>query len=342
MLKRFLTFFRNKYFLMILRLAVAAFFLWWVMKDIRFSELRKLTWQGLIFGVAAGALLSALQVVCTAVRWMMLLGGQGIRISFYRAVSLTFQGAMFSLFMPGGAVGGDVLKAAFLTRETQDGQKIEGVTTIFLDRVIGMMGLFLLVLLSGLFCMKQVLLFTPEVRLLVLILMAVCVAGLMAGLVLLFQDLFFKIRFLAFLLEKSDGLVHGALSRILNSVEVCRRDRKTLLLAFLASFLILHPMLIFSAFLVMRSVSGAFPSLLPGFFSFSLGSTASVAPVTPGGLGTRDKVIEVMLQSFGIDPSVASLTPILYSIALMFSALIGIVFFLLDMKSSKNQGKKGS
>ena len=33
MLKRILAFFRNKYVLMALRLAVAAFFLWWVMKD---------------------------------------------------------------------------------------------------------------------------------------------------------------------------------------------------------------------------------------------------------------------------------------------------------------------
>ena len=270
----------------------------------------------------------------------MLLQGQGIHIYGFRAVSLTFQGSMFSLFMPGGAVGGDVLKAAFLARETQGGQKIEGVTTIFLDRVIGMMGLFSLVLVSGLCCLKTVLTFKPEIRLLVLILLAVCAAGLTAGLILLFQDIFFRIRFLAFLLKKADGLVHGALTRILNSVEVCRRDRRTLLLAFLASFLILHPMLIFSAFLVMRGVSGGFPPFLPGFFSFSLGSTASVAPVTPGGLGTRDKVIEVLLQSFGVDPSVASLTPILYSIALMFSAVIGIVFFLMDMKEARTQEKK--
>ena len=342
MLKKLLACFRNKYVLMALRLAVAAFFLWWVMKDIRFSELRKLTWQGLIYGVAAGAALAALQVAGTAFRWKLLLRGQGIHISSFRAISLTFQGAMFSLFMPGGAVGGDVLKAAFLARETRDGQKIEGVTTIFLDRVIGMMGLFLLVLLSGVCCMKQVLAFKPEIRLLALILMAVCAAGLMAGLVLLFQDVFFKIRFLAFLLNKADGLVHGALSRILNSVEVCRRDRRTLFLVFLASFLVLHPMLVFSAFLVMRGVCGEFPALLPGFLSFSLGSTASVAPVTPGGLGTRDKVIEVMLLSFGTEPSVASLTPILYSIALMSSAVVGIFFFLLDMKDSKKPEEKNS
>lgn len=337
-MKNLSAFFRNKYVLMGLRLAVAALFLWWVMKDLRFSELKKLTWQGVLIGVIAAAAAVLVQVSLTALRWRMLLKSQNITISVYRALSLTFQGAMFSMFMPGGAVGGDVLKAAFLTRETRDGQKIEGVTTIFLDRVIGMMGLFLLVLLSGLCCIKQVMGFKPEIRFLVLILMAVCLAGLLAGLVLLFQDLFFRIRFLAFLLNKADGLVHGALTRILKSVEVCRRDRKTLFLAFLASFLVLHPMLIFSAFLVMRGVAGEFPSLLPGFLSFSLGSTASVAPVTPGGLGTRDKVIEVLLQSFGVDLGIASLTPILYSIVLLSSPLLGIIFFLLDLR--EHQEKK--
>ena len=318
---------------MAVRLAAAAFFLWWVMKDIKFSELTRLTWRGVLAGVFAAAACVVFQVACTALRWRMLLAGQGIQISVFRVLSLTFQGCMFSLFMPGGAVGGDVLKAAFLARETRDGRKVEGVTTIFLDRVIGMMALFLLVQLFGLCCIKSILSFQPEIRFLVLILLMVCLAGFLAGLVLLFQDLFFKIPLFAFLLKKADGWAHGALSRILASVEVCRRDRKTLLLAFLMSFLLLHPMLIFSAFLVMLGITGGFPPFLPGFFSFALGSTASVAPVTPGGLGTRDKVIEVMLQSFGVEPSTASLTPILYSMVLMISSVIGIVFFLLDMRN---------
>ena len=106
MLKRIRNWFRNKYVLMILRLAVAAFFLWWVMKDIRFSELKKLTWQGLLIGVIAAAACAVLQVCLTALRWRMLLKSQNIFISVYRALSLTFQGSMFSMFMPGGAVGG--------------------------------------------------------------------------------------------------------------------------------------------------------------------------------------------------------------------------------------------
>ncbi|MBQ9338395.1 MAG: flippase-like domain-containing protein [Lentisphaeria bacterium] len=334
MLKKLLAFIRNKYFLMVLRLAVAAFFLWWVMKDIRFSELRKLTWRGIVFSLAAAGVLELAQIVGTVLRWCMLLRGQGIRIPLRRALSLTFQGCMFSLFMPGGAVGGDVLKAAFLTRETKDGHKIEGVTTIFLDRVIGMMGLFLLVLVFGGCCLPSILTFAPKIRLLVWVLLAVCLAGFCAGLALLFQDFFFRIRLFAFLLRKADALVHGALTRILNSVEVCRRDRRTLLVAFLLSFLVLHPLLIFVAFMVMIGLTGSFPPFLSGFFSVACGSTASVAPVTPGGLGTRDKVIEVLLESFGFEPSIASLTPILYSMVLLLPAFIGIVCFLLDMKGS--------
>ena len=339
MLKKLLDFVRNRYFLMVLRLAVAAFFLWWVMKDIRFSELGKLTWRGVVFALAGAGILVLIQVAGTALRWRMLLRGQGIRIPVMRAFSLTFQGCMFSLFMPGGAVGGDVLKAAFLARETREGQKIEGVTTIFLDRVIGMMALFLLVLLSGVGCLPAILTFAPEIRLLVWILLAVCLAGFLAGLALLFQDFFFRVRFFAFLLRKADALVHGALTRILNSVEVCRRDRRTLLTAFLLSVLLLHPLLISVAFMIMIGLTGRFPPFLSGFFSIACGSTASVAPVTPGGLGTRDKVIEVLLASFGFEPTVASLTPLLYSIVLMFSALTGIVFFLLDMKVSSGSSE---
>ena len=339
MLKTLFSFFRNKYVTMVLRLAVAAFFLWWVLKDIRFSELTRLTWKGILFGLGSAACIAVLQVGLTALRWRLLLRGQDIHISAFRAISLTFQGCMFSLFMPGGAVGGDVLKAAFLARETRDGQKIEGVTTIFLDRVIGMLGLFLLVLVTGVCCLRQVRDFAPEIRFLVWILMAVCAAGFLAGLVLIFQDIFFRIKLFAFLLKKADVLAHGALTRILDSVEVCRRDRKTLLIAFLASFLVLHPLMVLAAFMVMYGTASKFPPLIPGIFSFALGSTASVAPVTPGGLGTRDKVIEVMLHSFGIDPSIASLTPILYSIVLMTPAFIGIVFFLLDMKSGNRKNE---
>ena len=46
-----------------------------------------------------------------------------------------------------------------------------------------------------------------------------------------------------------------------------------------------------------------------------------------------------MKHAFGVDPSAASLTPILYSIALMFPAVIGIGFFLLDMGRTRRENE---
>lgn len=330
-------FLRNPYVLMSLRLSAAAALLWWVMRDLKFSELSRLSAGGFLFSFCGALACVCAQIVLTALRWRLLLAGQGIFLTVFRAVSLTFQGQMFSLFMPGGAVGGDVLKAAFLSRETQSGRKLEGVTTIFLDRVIGMMALFLLSLLFGVFGFQRIAAFSPEIRLLTFFLLAVCLAGFAAGLVLLFQDIVFRLRFPAFLLQKADALLHGRLSRILHSVEVCRRDRKRLVYAFLLSFLLLHPLLIFAAFLVIRGISGAFPALESAGLAVALGNTASAAPVTPGGLGTRDKVIEVVLQGSGIENSIASLTPLIYSMVMVCGGLIGVFFFLYDSFRSGNR-----
>ena len=117
-------------------------------------------------------------------------------------------------------------------------------------------------------------------------------------------------------------------------------DREKFFRAFLLSFLLLHPMLIAGAFLIIWSITGCPPPFGGSALAFLLGNTASVAPVTPGGLGTRDKVIEVVLTAVGVEPSAASLTPILYSIAMLSSGLAGIVFFLLDMGLTKRENEK--
>ena len=52
------------------------------------------------------------------------------------------QGYFFSLVIPGGAIGGDVAKMGLLARRSQPGSRAEGVFTVVMDRVIGMIALF--------------------------------------------------------------------------------------------------------------------------------------------------------------------------------------------------------
>ena len=64
------------------------------------------------------------QLSLTAVRWFTLLRAAGVNCSFREAFSLQMQGMFFSQFLPGGSVGGDVVKAGILATRTPPGGTI--------------------------------------------------------------------------------------------------------------------------------------------------------------------------------------------------------------------------
>lgn len=75
-------------------------------------------------------------------RWTMLLHAQDIPLSFRRAWGLTMIGVLFNVVIP-GAVGGDLIKGYYITRATA-GRKTHAATSIAMDRVVGLIGLFFL------------------------------------------------------------------------------------------------------------------------------------------------------------------------------------------------------
>lgn len=93
----------------------------------------------------------ALAVTCFAVvcllgilRWQTILRVQGLDIGFRRTMSIFFIGHFFNAFML-GSTGGDLIKAWYVARETHH-KKAEAVTTVVVDRLIGLMALFLIAL----------------------------------------------------------------------------------------------------------------------------------------------------------------------------------------------------
>ena len=325
----------KKYFFMILKLAVAGILLYYVGKDLDYSSLKKLSLPGLYVGFFLTMLLILLQNTLSALRWQMLLRGQQIRIRFSKVLSLTFQGTMFSLFMPGGSVGGDVVKGAVLAREAEKGNALEGVTTIFLDRLIGMLGLFSLAGIIALCSLATIQQFSPGVRYTVYLLTGCCFGGVFAGIVILFHTVIFRVKLFAWLLQKADILTKGGCSRILHSVEIFRKDRATLWKTFFLTLLILHPILIGCNVLILYGIQGHLQGIREAALGAALGNVASVAPVSPGGLGTRDKVTEVILRSSGLSPESSALVPLIYSCVSVLTALLGGLFFFLRDAFSK-------
>ena len=91
--------------------------------------------------VAAALAAMCLQSPVGAVRWQLLLAVQGIRITFWESLRLTYIGWFFNNWMP-GSTGGDFIKAYYIARRTR--RKTEAVTVVFLDRFIGLVAMCML------------------------------------------------------------------------------------------------------------------------------------------------------------------------------------------------------
>lgn len=76
-----------------------------------------------------------------AYRLVVMVAVQGVRLGYWNAVKLTFAGNFFNFALP-GTTGGDVVKAYYLSHYTH--RKTEVVTTVFLDRAIGLLSVVML------------------------------------------------------------------------------------------------------------------------------------------------------------------------------------------------------
>jgi glycosyltransferase 2 family protein len=74
-------------------------------------------------------------------RLVVMVAIQGVKLGYWNAIKLTFAGNFFNFALP-GTTGGDLIKAYYLTQYTH--LKTEVVTTVFLDRAIGLLGLVIL------------------------------------------------------------------------------------------------------------------------------------------------------------------------------------------------------
>ncbi|MHC4234485.1 MAG: lysylphosphatidylglycerol synthase transmembrane domain-containing protein [Planctomycetota bacterium] len=87
-----------------------------------------------------------------SLRFVWLLRAQEIHITFWESVKLSFAGNFLN-FVALGTTGGDVVKAYYISLHTK--RKTEAVTTVFLDRVLGLTGLLIMVTVVILFCTRN-------------------------------------------------------------------------------------------------------------------------------------------------------------------------------------------
>ncbi|KYG68128.1 TIGR00374 family protein [Bdellovibrio bacteriovorus] len=127
-----------------LKIAFSAAIIFWLIQSgkLNFSALKNLLTP---WAAVTALSLVALNIFFASERWRILIRSQGLPARSWPVFKLTLIGAFFNFAMPGG-VGGDVIKAYYFTRENP-GSKVVAVTSVLMDRVLGLFAMILLALL---------------------------------------------------------------------------------------------------------------------------------------------------------------------------------------------------
>jgi glycosyltransferase 2 family protein len=90
--------------------------------------------------VLGGLFLIILGMLVTFYRWLLLLRGQNLNFTYGQACRYGLIGAFFNTTMP-GAVSGDIIKAWYVLADHKGQSKTPVLTSILLDRILGVFGL---------------------------------------------------------------------------------------------------------------------------------------------------------------------------------------------------------
>jgi uncharacterized protein (TIRG00374 family) len=178
--------------------------------------------------------------VLQSMRLVWMLAVQDVRLSYWNAFKLTYAGNFFNFALP-GTVGGDLIKAYYVTRFTR--RKTEAVTTVFLDRVIGLSGLMILASVTFLFAWKGIE-WSPTYRNTLATALALVWGGLALGCVFIFSR---RLRHLIKLPELAKKLPAANQLLRIGRATVAMQQHKSLVLASLLNTLVLQLFVVLAA-----------------------------------------------------------------------------------------------
>ena len=216
----------------------------------------------------------------SAVRLKWMLSAQEVTLPLWESIKLTFAGNFFNFAVP-GTTGGDLFKAYYISKHTD--RKTEAVTTVFLDRAVGLIGLTLLGCVAILFRIDD-----PEMQKLGLMLVALLLALIMGAIIFFSRRIRYAIRFdkIIAMLPLKDQV-----QRIDRATFRMRSHKRIVLSALLVTGVI--QFLAISSFVAAgRAIHMAHP--LPAFFACLAASLLVAAiPLTPMAIGPMEAMFKL-------------------------------------------------
>jgi len=253
-----------------------------------------------------------------ALQWAMLLRGEGIRLPFRRTLAFYYVGLFFNNFLP-SQLGGDMFRMFDVRKATSD--TAAAVSTVFLDRVFGLLLMSGLAVFSGPFILSG-----RDVNPLFWGFILLLIAGWTLALCLFFSKR--MARPLAWVFERVvSKRFHVRCRAIYEKIHRFGRNRRLLVSVLMVS-LIVQTMRILTHCLVGRALGLSFPVLYYFLLIPAVAILASL-PVSIGGLGIREQTAVILFSAVGMYGEDAAVMEFLaYLVAIVTSMPGGIIFTL--------------
>jgi uncharacterized membrane protein YbhN (UPF0104 family) len=236
------------------------------------------------FAIGLGLYLTALLV--TFARWHQLVRAQGLTFSIRDAFRLGFIGNVFNLVIP-GAVGGDVIKAAFLCRMQPD-KKPQAVASMILDRILGLLGLFTLAGVAGAVAWSSA---ERDVRILIGLIWAALAAGFL-GLAVVFSPSLYR---------PLNRLVAGRgrlerLVRELEAIGLAYRARLGVVIGMLGAAILVHGLFVLAFYSASCALFDDLPTLAQHYLMVPMALFTTAVPLPFGALGLSEQISGQLFQ----------------------------------------------
>lgn len=266
-------------------------------------------------------------IVLTFLRWYVLVKSLGFAFTIRDALRLGFIGYLFNFVAP-GSVGGDLVKAALLAKE-QTSRRMMAVATVFLDRILGLLALFLIGAFAA-WPQWNDIRDRAELKAIVGLLVIGSAVGFV-GLVLTMLPVVTRSRAWRSLARLP--LVGHAFAELVDGVRLYQSQPRVLLVA-LGISIVGHFGTISSFYFSAKAISGE--SFVPGYaqhlFFIPAAELAGIVPLTPGGVGLLEEAVNALYKLNGAADGTGILTCLAYRAVTLAIALIGAGYYLTSRR----------
>lgn len=271
-------------------------------------------------------LLILLQDTLSGLRWKWLLKTQSKEdLPFAQIARVTWIGLFFNSFLP-GAVTGDIIKLVYARDLDKNLSKTFLVTSVFIDRILGLTGLLLILGTSSLIYYSEITSTSSQMTNLVhfnllLVFGAICFVGTM----------FLPKRIQSKLLDFSKlvPVLGNKITKTLKQFWIMGSSKRVVLKSIL--FSVFLQLFSFVAFYLISSPFYSKPIPLSMILSFiPIGFVAVAIPISPAGLGVGHVIFEQLFKFAGIAGGASFFN--LYFVFKISMNAIGVIPYLLSTK----------